>query len=109
MCIRDRVLEKEMERCHVKVHLKTQVKELLLESAQEGTRVTGIKLQDGAEIEGDKVIVATGGCSYQATGSTGDGYLFARQAGLQVSPLLPALVPLETREEYVLSLIHIFF
>lgn len=99
-----RVLEKEMERCHVKVHLKTQVKELLLESVQEGARVTGIKLQDGAEIKGDKVIVATGGCSYQATGSTGDGYLFARQAGLQVSPLLPALVPLETREEYVTAL-----
>jgi len=43
-----------------------------------------------------KVIIATGGKSYPATGSTGDGYLLAQQAGHSIEPLLQALVPLET-------------
>ena len=46
----------------------------------------------------DKVIVACGGCSYPLTGSTGDGYRFARQAGHTVTTLKPSLVPLETEE-----------
>jgi len=45
-----------------------------------------------------KVIVATGGKSYPKTGSTGDGYLWAKEAGHRLSPILPALVPLETGE-----------
>ena len=48
----------------------------------------------------DRVIVATGGLSYPATGSTGDGYRFAKEAGHTVTELFPALVPLEVREAY---------
>ncbi|MEE4197661.1 MAG: NAD(P)/FAD-dependent oxidoreductase [Bacteroidales bacterium] len=44
-----------------------------------------------------RVILATGGISYPATGSTGDGYLLAKQAGHTIEEPLPALVPLETQ------------
>ena len=42
------------------------------------------------------MIVATGGISYRTTGSTGDGYRFAREAGLEVTECSPSLVPIET-------------
>ena len=45
----------------------------------------------------DAVILATGGASYPATGSTGDGYHLARGAGHGIVPIRPALVPLETK------------
>ncbi len=60
--------------------------------------VTGVAA-GGEELSFDKVIVACGGCSYPLTGSTGDGYDFARQAGHTVTPLVPSLVPLETEEK----------
>ena len=52
-------------------------------------------------MEGDTVIVATGGFSYQSTGSTGDGYRFARELGLKVTEIAPSLVPLKTKEDYI--------
>lgn len=52
-------------------------------------------------MEGDAVIVATGGFSYQSTGSTGDGYRFARELGLKVTDIAPSLVPLKTKEDYI--------
>lgn len=54
----------------------------------------GVKLKSGKEIYADKVIVATGGLSYRQTGSTGDGYKFARQAGHTVVTPTASLVPL---------------
>lgn len=60
-------------------------------------RVTGV-LCDGEELHCDAVILATGGSSYPATGSTGDGYAFARKAGHSLAPIRPALIPLEVRE-----------
>ncbi len=52
----------------------------------------------------DKVIIATGGRSYPLTGSTGDGYLFARSFGIDVVPTRPSLVPLECEERYTASM-----
>ncbi len=49
----------------------------------------------------DHVIVATGGLSYPSTGSTGDGYRFAREQGLSVTSLYPSLVPITCEEEYL--------
>lgn len=46
----------------------------------------------------DRVIIATGGASYPRTGSTGDGYRFAKSFGITVTELSPSLVPLETVE-----------
>ncbi len=52
------------------------------------------------EYKADKYIIATGGKSYPKTGSTGDGYEFARRAGHTITPLYPALVPVRTRETW---------
>ncbi len=51
-------------------------------------------LTDKKEYSFDKVVVATGGASYPLTGSTGDGYRFAKIAGHTITPLVPSLVPL---------------
>ena len=92
-----RALEQRMQAAGVKVHLHAEAEKLLLEEG----RAVGIRLADGAEIIGDKVIVACGGYSYQAPGSTGDGYRFAKESGHTVTELFPALVPLEVSETYV--------
>ena len=64
-------------------------------------KITGVILEDGTFIKSDAVIVATGGFSYQSTGSTGDGYRFARELGLKVTDISPSLVPLKTKEDYI--------
>ena len=51
-----------------------------------------------------RVIVATGGLSYKSTGSDGDGYAFAKDAGHTVTKLMPSLVPLNIREDWCKSL-----
>ncbi|RAZ95463.1 aminoacetone oxidase family FAD-binding enzyme, partial [Klebsiella oxytoca] len=48
----------------------------------------------------DKVIVATGGCSYVLTASTGDGYRFAETCGHSIVPPVPSLVPFSVRESW---------
>lgn len=96
-----RALERRMKETDVKIHLGSEVSELLIEESEDGKTVTGILLSNGEKITGDKVIVATGGMSYQTTGSTGDGYRFAKEAGHKVTDLRCALVPMETKEEYV--------
>ncbi len=67
-------------------------------------RVRGVHLSEGGYEELDSIIVATGGLSYPLTGSTGDGYRFARESGHEVTGLNPSLVPLETKEDWVKSL-----
>ena len=62
--------------------------------------------QDGStvRIEADAVVLATGGLSYPSTGSTGDGYTFAKSLGLSVTATSPSLVPVNCAEEYIRSL-----
>lgn len=92
-------LTKEMRRLGVKVHLSTTVTGLL----QEEDAVKGILL--GKEkVMADAVIVATGGLSYQTTGSTGDGHHFAEKTGHKVTPCYPSLVPMNAKEEFVKEL-----
>ena len=64
-------------------------------------KVCGVRLSDGGKIQADDVIVATGGFSYQTTGSTGDGYRFAKEAGHTVTEIRPSLVPFNAKEDYV--------
>lgn len=60
---------------------------------------TGLRVTCGSETyEADAVILATGGASYPATGSTGDGFSLAASLGHQIVPLRPALVPLKVKE-----------
>lgn len=94
-----RALECELKKARAKVHLHTTVKEIV--KKPEAEKVTGVILEDGTFMEGDAVIVATGGFSYQSTGSTGDGYRFARELGLKVTDISPSLVPLKTKEDYI--------
>ena len=93
-------LKSEMERLEVKINLNAEVKELITEKSSTGETVNGIRLVSGKKISGDAVIVATGGISYPSTGSTGDGYRFARRCGHKVSELSPSLVPMEVKEWY---------
>ena len=102
-----RALECELKKAGAKVHLHTAVKEVVkeqitdTETGTEKEKITGVILTDGTFMEGDAVIVATGGFSYQSTGSTGDGYRFAKELGLKVTDISPSLVPLKTKEDYI--------
>ncbi len=60
--------------------------------------VCGVELDDGEKILGDKVIVCTGGKSYSATGSSGDGYKLASSVGHTVIEPKPSLVPIVAHE-----------
>ena len=80
----------------VEIHLNEEVSSLELRDGRcVGVRMKGQK----RPVEADAVIVATGGLSYPTTGSTGDGYRFAAEAGLAVTECLPALVPFEVLED----------
>ena len=89
-------LNGELKKNRVQVMLHTEVSELLLE---EGS-VKGVLLSDGKKLYADAVIIATGGRSYESTGSTGDGYRFAKQAGHTIKDLRPSLVPFVVKEEW---------
>ncbi len=81
-----------LEQCGVKLQPDAPVSQLLIEN----NRVCGVVSQ-GRTYPCDAVILATGGASYPATGSTGDGYRLAQSAGHRLVPVRPALVPLETK------------
>ena len=67
-------------------------------------KVESVVLSDGKEIKADAVIIATGGASYQRTGSTGDGYRLAEKLGHKITPLKPSLIGLEIQEDFVSKL-----
>lgn len=92
-------LNRELKRLSVDVRLNTEVKDIIVNDG----KATGVVIKcSGKEstIQADNVIVATGGNSYQSTGSTGDGYRFARKLGHSVTPILPALVPFNVAEDW---------
>lgn len=105
-----RGLERELKKAGAHIHLRTEVKTVKVSPYEEPdvdekkahhSRVTGVELADGSFMEGEHVLVATGGLSYQSTGSTGDGYRFAEETGHKVTELSPSLVPLKTKEDYI--------
>ncbi len=87
-------MAKLCERAGVRI-VHTKAKRIHIEN---GT-VSGVALEAGL-IVCRAACVCTGGLSYPLTGSTGDGYNFARAAGHSVSNLRPSLVPLESPDEY---------
>lgn len=91
------VLKQALVRAGVQVRLHTEVSEIL----KEEEKITGVSLKNGRNLPCDAVVLATGGYSYQSTGSTGDGYLFAGACGHTVTALKPSLVPLTAKEPYV--------
>ncbi len=92
----------------VKIQKKTSAEELLVENGVvKGVKICSTTSRKGKTvknntlsqvIKADKVIIATGGISYPATGSTGDGYRLAEKVGHSIIPVRPALVPLETSD-----------
>ena len=92
-------LTRELRQLGVEIHLHTVVRRVVGKEQFEY-----LELADGEKIYGDACIVATGGFSYQTTGSTGDGYRFAEKLGHSVTEILPALVPLEVKEWYAKEL-----
>ena len=86
---------------NVEIRLNSEITGL---SVSEDNYITGVILKNGKRAEADSVIIATGGLSYKATGSTGDGFRFAEETGHRVTKLNPSLVPFECREEYCSTL-----
>ncbi|MBP3603801.1 MAG: NAD(P)/FAD-dependent oxidoreductase [Lachnospiraceae bacterium] len=97
-------LNRKMTQNKVDVRLHTKVKELLFEETEERKEVVGVILSSGQKLCADKVIVATGGKSYEATGSTGDGYRFAIDAGHSIKEIKPALVPFTVEETWCMAM-----
>lgn len=95
-------LQRVLKAKNVEIRLYTRVETLLTENSGEmEQKVVGVRLSDGKELPADGVILATGGFSYQTTGSTGDGYRFAREVGHSVTEIHPSLVPFYAVESYV--------
>jgi len=82
---------------NVEVLLGQAVKRILMHNG----RVTGVLASNNVEYAADAVILATGGASYPATGSTGDGYRMGQIVGHTIVPLKPSLVPLEVSESWI--------
>lgn len=93
-----RALDREMQKAGVKVRLNSEVEEVLIDN--EKKQILGVRLHNREKIMADRLIIATGGISYVLTGSTGDGYRFAREAGHSVTKLSPALVPFNIEEDW---------
>jgi len=84
------LLAEELKKLKIKVLVNTSVKKVIVSRSA----VRGVLCADGRVIEADKVIVATGGLSYKATGSTGDGIKISEKLGHTIIPLKPGLTAL---------------
>lgn len=118
------MLKRQLEKGHVRILLKTEAREILLDEEGKAKGVRAFYSQDNGNWEklssmetiekkrehvsgrtenypADAVVIATGGLSYPSTGSVGDGYRFAKKLGLKVTPCSPSLVPIVCKEEYI--------
>lgn len=93
-------LTRELDRLKVNMIYNTSVEDIIVEDGA----FKGVKTSKGTVVNGDSLIIATGGNSYQSTGSTGDGYRFAKKLGHKVTSILPALVPFNVSEEWIKEL-----
>ncbi|MEG2310983.1 MAG: aminoacetone oxidase family FAD-binding enzyme [Clostridia bacterium] len=89
------VLKKELKKYSVDILYSTTVTSLVIENK----KIKGVKLQNKSIINCDKCIIATGGKSYETTGSTGDGYTLARSVGHHIVDLKAGLVPLRSNDK----------
>lgn len=93
-----KALEKNINKKYCKINLNEKV--VKVENIVDCFKIITTKSQ----YKFDKVIIATGGKSYPATGSDGDGYKFAKQLGINVLQPIPALVPIKIKDEFCKSL-----
>ncbi len=94
-----KTLKQKLNKNNVKVFLNSTVTEILTDN----NIVSGV-IVNGKKYESNKVIIATGGLSYAQTGSTGDGYSFAKKMGHTITPLSPSLVPLNSSSDFISDL-----
>lgn len=97
-------LQRRMKAAGVRTELNTEVIGVSRTETEDGgygfaAAARDLKSGKRAVFGADKLIIATGGLSYPSTGSTGDGYRFAEDFGIQTVRCSPALVPLDTAEE----------
>lgn len=88
-------LEKQLKQSNTKVILNAKVDKI----NQKNGKVESVTLSDKSTIKCDRVIIATGGVSYPRTGSTGDGYKFAKDLGHTIIKPKPSLIGLVTMED----------
>lgn len=98
-------LKRLCDRNHVEILYHAKVEKILLHdhegvSGEKNRSFFGVQLSDGRVIQGDSLIIATGGCSYTSTGSDGDGYRLARELGHSIRPVYPSLVPFIMKETW---------
>ncbi|MCI9070184.1 NAD(P)/FAD-dependent oxidoreductase [Clostridium sp.] len=85
----------ELKSNNVQIKLNSKVTNILYEN----NKILGVEINSSQRILGDYFIIATGGASYPLTGSTGDGYKFAKKLGHSIIDLKPSLVPIELNEK----------
>lgn len=91
-----RILERKMKQLGVDVHLNWTAEKLVVENG----RCRGVMDTSRRTEYADRVLVASGGCSYASTGSSGDGYRLAEKEGHRIVTPRPSLVPMETVEDW---------
>ena len=93
------VLSRKLHDLKVNVKLNSTVENIITDDK----KILGVEV-NGRFFDAEAVILATGGLSYPATGSTGDGLKFAKNLGHYITDIFPALVPLEVEEDFVKDL-----
>jgi hypothetical protein len=92
-------LTKFLRANNVEILLNTKVKKLNVENG----KIVSVDIFD-KKVHAKNFVIATGGLSYPATGSTGDGFLWLKKIGHKITNLYPALTPLKCKEEFVKDL-----
>ncbi|USG67209.1 NAD(P)/FAD-dependent oxidoreductase [Brevibacillus ruminantium] len=86
-----------MKRQGVEVRLTSPVEQILYEEGH----TAGVLLKTGERLSAPCVVIAVGGCSVPQTGSTGDGYAWAKAAGHTITDLYPTEVPLTANDSFI--------
>ncbi len=97
-----KILETSMGKNGVKIIYNARLKGIKPPKKSDGNFI--LKFDYNTIIKARKVILATGGASYSATGSSGDGFRIAEENGHGITPLEPGIVPLKTKESWVKGL-----
>lgn len=111
-----KTMAKVLKERNVKIYLNTCVTDIIIEDGickgvkavcndnSARTKDANNRMKKSIILDSDAVIIATGGLSYPSTGSTGDGYRFAKDMGHTIKECRPSLVPINIKEKYIKEL-----
>jgi predicted Rossmann fold flavoprotein len=94
------ILENELAKAKVQVICRSKVVDLIVSAG----KIKGVRLENGHEIPGDRIILASGGASYSFTGSDASGINIAKKWGHEIISLQAGLVPLDVKQNYIQKL-----